>query len=143
MQQFITYSEQETKKLATDLAKKFKSGVVSLAGELGAGKTIFVQGFAQGLGIKEGIISPTFVLVRQHKIPNSQKMLFHVDLYRLENNADIESLGLKDLWSDKQNIVLIEWANKIERFLPKETLKINIMKQKDNIRSITISQLPT
>src|SRR3989344_5449080 len=111
VKQYLTYSEKETKDLAKKLAKNFKGGVIGLFGELGAGKTMFTQGFANGLGIKEKIISPTFVLIRQHKIPNSNNLLFHVDLYRLEKLKDLKQLGLRDSWSNPKDMVLIEWAD--------------------------------
>lgn len=138
MKQFITHSEQETKNLAQDLAKEIKYGVIALTGDLGAGKTTFVQGFAQGLGIKEKIISPTFVLIRQHQIPNTKQVLFHIDLYRLEDNFDIRELGLEEILSDPDNLVLIEWADKIKRLLPKTTTWIYLETTKLNTRRITI-----
>ena len=128
MKQFITTSAEETKHLAKTLAKKFKRGTIALTGELGAGKTTFIQGFAKGLGIKEKIISPTFVLIRQHK------NLYHVDLYRLN---DFKDLGLEEILSDKNNIVLIEWAEKLKK-LPKGTVKISIQIQGPSTRKIKI-----
>lgn len=138
MKQYLTYSEKETKSLAKKLAKNFKDGVIGLFGELGAGKTMFTQGFAKGLGIKEKIISPTFVLIRQHKIPNTEKKLFHIDLYRLENTDEIKFLGLEEIWPDPKNIILVEWADKIKKILPKNTIKITIEKLEGNKRLITI-----
>lgn len=135
MQKYISHSGAETKAIAAKLAKNNKSNVFALSGELGAGKTIFAQGFAEALGIKEKIISPTFVLIRQHKIPCSKKTLYHIDLYRID---DISSIGLEEILSDSDNIVLIEWAEKIENLLPKDTLKINITKPEENQRLITI-----
>lgn len=138
MKQYLTYSEKETKSLAKKLAKNFQDGVIGLFGELGAGKTMFTQGFAKGLGIKEKIISPTFVLIRQHKIPNTEKRLFHIDLYRLENMDEIKFLGLEEIWPDPKNIILVEWADKIKKILPKNTTKIIIEKLEGNKRLIII-----
>lgn len=138
MKQFITHSEQETRKFAQTLAKDIDGGVVALTGDLGAGKTTFVQGFAKGLGIKDKIISPTFVLIRQHKIPNTPGTLFHADLYRLEDNPNIKELGLEGLWSDPNNLVLIEWAEKIDKYLPKRAVKISIQKTGSNERKFII-----
>lgn len=139
MQRYKSNSEQETKRIATKLAKEARGNIYALTGELGAGKTIFVQGFAKGLGIKEKIISPTFVLIRQHKIPKTKRFLYHVDLYRIEK---IKDLGLKDLWSNKNNIVLIEWAEKAESILPKDAIKINITKESGHSRLISTSIEP-
>src|SRR3989344_5393299 len=138
MKQYISYSKEDTKQIAQNIAQEFKSVVVALIGELGTGKTIFVQGFAQGLGITDKVISPTFVLIRQHKIPQTEKTLFHIDLYRIENIENLNQLGLKDLWLDKRNIILIEWAQELENLLPANTTWIKIEKRKGNTRLITI-----
>lgn len=137
-------SEEETKQIAAELAKMVrqahhKSNIFALSGELGVGKTIFVQGFAKGLGISEKIISPTFVLIRQHPIPKTKRILYHIDLYRLENIEDIKTLGLSEIWSDPNNIVLIEWADRIEKFLPKDTVKITIINKGTQSRIIIVS----
>src|SRR3989339_1458706 len=128
MGQFISSSEKETKQIAGRLARQITRGVIALSGELGAGKTTFVQGFAKGLGIKEKIISPTFVLIRQHQIPKTKKVLYHIDLYRLENIESLKQLGIEEICSYSNNIILIEWADKIEKILPADTLKISIAK---------------
>lgn len=138
MKQIITHSEKETKELARKLAKKITHGVIALTGDLGAGKTTFVQGFAKGLGIKDKIISPTFVLIRQHKIPKSKKTLYHVDLYRIEELEDIKHLGIEEILKNPHNIVLIEWAEKMENLLPKGTVKISIHKEQADKRRFII-----
>ncbi len=137
MKQLLTYSEEETRKIAQEIGKKTKSGVIALTGEMGAGKTIFVQGFAKGLGINDKITSPTFVLIRQHKIPKVKKILYHIDLYRLEGEINIKQLGIEDLFNS-ENLILIEWAEKINKYLPKETIRINIEKTNKSERLITI-----
>ncbi|MBI2019272.1 tRNA (adenosine(37)-N6)-threonylcarbamoyltransferase complex ATPase subunit type 1 TsaE [Candidatus Daviesbacteria bacterium] len=138
MKKYISHSEKETKDIAQNIAKESKSNTFALTGELGAGKTIFVQGFAKALGIEEKIISPTFVLIRQHQIPHTQNALYHIDLYRLEDAENIKHLGLEDLWSDSNNIILIEWAEKYPN-LPDNTVKISITKLDENARQITVS----
>ncbi len=140
MKQYSSKSAKETKEIAAHLAKKTAQTIIALNGNLGAGKTTFVQGFAKGLGIKEKIISPTFVLIRQHKVPNSEKMLYHIDLYRIENSKDFKLMGLEEILSNPNNIVLIEWAEKINSLLPENTLKINLeRKESNNTHLITIS----
>lgn len=136
MQKYISKSDNETQRIAARLAKESKNNIFALTGELGAGKTIFVQGFAKGLGIKEKIISPTFVLIRQHPIPNTLKILYHIDLYRLKSMSDFKEIGLEEILSDPNNIVLIEWADRLKT-LPKKTVKIFITKG-DNNRLITV-----
>ena len=140
MQRYVSHSADETKKIAQDLARRTKGNVFTITGELGAGKTVFVQGFAKGLGIEEKIISPSFVLIRQHKIPKLAKVFYHIDLYRL---TSFNQLGLKEILSNKNNVVLIEWGEKIEKSLPKNTIKINITKEGLYSRLISISKGPT
>lgn len=133
MKQYISRSAVETKEIAASLSQEVTQGrIISLSGNLGAGKTVFVQGFAQGLGIKEKIISPTFVLIRQHKTPKAGIILYHIDLYRIENSEDFKLIGLEEILSNPNNIILIEWAEKIDNLLPKNTLKIKIEKREDN-----------
>lgn len=138
MAKYVSSSEDKTKQIAEDLAKKTKNRIFALTGELGAGKTIFVQGFAKGLGVKDKIISPTFVLIRQHPIPNTLRILYHIDLYRLEDIKSLVSLGLEEILQDPNNIVLIEWAEKAGELLPKDTVQIDISKKYQQ-RVITIS----
>jgi tRNA threonylcarbamoyladenosine biosynthesis protein TsaE len=129
----ITKSAQETAKLGEKLANNLEEGaVVCLYGELGSGKTVFVQGLAKGLGIKERILSPTFVMIRQYG------NFYHIDLYRIENEKDIESLGLEEIWSDPKNIVAIEWAEKIKKILPKKRVDIYFEYVEEDRRKIRI-----
>ena len=106
-----------------DLAKQSEAGIIALYGDLGAGKTSFTQGFAMGLGIKKRIISPTFIVVREYRIRNQElgiRNFCHVDLYRINDKSDSESLGLLEMIEDKNNIIVIEWAEKLGGILPKK-----------------------
>ncbi len=134
-------SPEETQKIAGVIANLFKDqgGIITLTGELAAGKTTFTQGFAKALGITDKIISPTFVLIRQHPIPNSKKWLFHIDLYRLSDNPNIKELGLQELFDNPNAIILIEWAEKISNQLPKNITKITFEKTGESDRKITVS----
>lgn len=137
---YKTNSAKETQKLAEKIAKEFKNkgGIIALIGDLGAGKTTFVQGFAKTLGIKDKIISPTFVLIRQHKIPRSNKILFHLDLYRLNSLNEALQIGIEDLLKS-EDFILIEWAEKINKLLPKKTYYINFELLRNNLRKISIN----
>lgn len=137
---YQTDSAEETKSLAYNLAKKYKNGaILALSGELGAGKTVFAQGLAAGLGITNQLISPTFILIRQYPLPhNPTKYLFHIDLYRLDNPSQINSLGLEEIWADPANIILIEWAEKLGPLLPKKAVVIKIEKINQDSRRITV-----
>lgn len=133
-------SERQTKNIAKKIAGeiKDKGGVVGLIGDLGAGKTTFAQGFAEGLGVKEKVISPTFVLIREHKIPNTKKMFFHIDLYRLEGEVNLLELGLRDLFKG-DDVVLIEWADKVKGRLPGNAVEVVIKKIDFKTREITVT----
>jgi tRNA threonylcarbamoyladenosine biosynthesis protein TsaE len=127
----------QTKKIAEIFAKKLlfskrKKGVVlGLIGELGSGKTTFLKGFAKGLGIKEKILSPTFLILKKFKINQVQKLpamtlkfdtFYHIDCYRVKEPKEILNLGFKEIVSKPQNIIAIEWADRIKEILPKETI---------------------
>ena len=104
----ITNSAKETKRLGYMMAKRFpkNKSVLALKGNLGSGKTTFLQGFAKGLGVKEKILSPTFVLFKHFKGKNRD--FYHFDCYRVKGK-DLNSLGFKDIISNPRNIVAVEW----------------------------------
>ena len=110
---------------------------MALVGDLGAGKTTFIQGLAEGLGIKERINSPTFIILREYSHPDF--MFYHVDLYRLEGDfsKELENLGLTTIMAERQSVVVIEWADKIKDLLPQNTKWLNFEEQGDE-RIITI-----
>lgn len=106
--------------LGQKMADQLRSGaILALSGELGAGKTTFVQGLAQGLGLKEPIQSPTFVLLN-----NYEERLFHFDLYRLKNPTDFTGLGFEEYFH-KKGICAIEWPERIAALLPPATIHIH------------------
>ena len=118
----ITNTPEETKDLGERLGRLLKDGdIVCLYGELGAGKTTFVQGIAKGLDIKEGFVaSPTFVIVNEYK---GRLPLYHIDLYRLNSLSEIEDIGILEYLKGKA-VTVIEWAEKAEEILPEERLTI-------------------
>lgn len=142
MNKFITGSAAETQKLAAELAQKYKQGgIIALNGPLGAGKTTFTQGFVTGLGIKDKILSPTFVLMREYDLPYKKgAKLFHIDLYRLENKHQVESLGLTDLFSNPENIFLIEWAERLTDLPKNKIININFEYLSENSRQIILTE---
>ncbi|RJP46441.1 MAG: tRNA (adenosine(37)-N6)-threonylcarbamoyltransferase complex ATPase subunit type 1 TsaE [Armatimonadetes bacterium] len=139
-----TNSVEETQNFAQNLAKKYtQGGIIALIGPLGSGKTAFTQGFAQGLDIKNKLLSPTFVLMRQYKIPHNPKgLLYHIDLYRLENTQQITGLGLEEIFANPHNIILIEWADKLGSLLPKQAAKITFRTVNVTKREITVISRP-
>lgn len=136
----ITKSARETQKLGKKLAASLTDGeVIALYGELGSGKTTFVQGLAQGLGIKGRIISPTFVFIRSYTFTPKPFALYHVDLYRIDKIEDARGLGLEELMAEKEAIVVIEWAEKIKSILPKKRIDVYFEYVSKNQRKINIS----
>ena len=169
---FKTKSPKETQKIAADIARKIVKSkpqkhacVFALEGELGAGKTTFIQGFAKALKIKQKITSPTFVLMRHYKLRTGNpekasgvkprgghatlrgplgftgwKLLIHIDAFRLKNWHDLISLGIKDIFANPENIVLIEWAERVRPILPQKRTRIHIDHLEKNARKITITE---
>jgi tRNA threonylcarbamoyladenosine biosynthesis protein TsaE len=130
MEKTITKSEKETFDLAAKIAKKAKGGeVYALSGDLGAGKTVFVRGFCYGLGIKKGVSSPTFVLMKVYKVRGhkSIKEVCHIDAYRLKSKSDLGAIGAFDYIAQKNTISLIEWPEIVVESLKKiKLIKINL-----------------
>ena len=136
-----TMSPKQTKNLAAKIAGSIPSKgpvVFGLQGELGSGKTTFVQGFAKSLGIKEKVLSPTFLIVKRFAIPNTERFLYHIDCYRVENSKELLQLGWKDIVQDPKNIVLVEWAERIKEILPKDIRMIEFLHEGQNKRTITV-----
>jgi tRNA threonylcarbamoyladenosine biosynthesis protein TsaE len=135
MEEYLTRSEEETFRLAQKLAEEFKGDeVVLLFGELGAGKTVFAKGIASGLGLEDHrhVCSPSFTLVNiyQAKYP-----IYHVDLYRLGEAADIQELGWEDFLG--QGVILVEWAEKLTFSLDAIRVRFEILDE--NRRRITVT----
>lgn len=102
--------------------------MIALSGELGAGKTTFVQGLARALGIPGRITSPTFIIFNKHAIPRARRMpwryLYHVDLYRIRSPRDMRALGFREMLAKPENLVVIEWADRVKRLIPRTALWI-------------------
>lgn len=127
MRTIITNSEIETKNLAKDIASKVdKNTVIVLSGELGAGKTKFVEGFLSYYGLENEISSPTFTIVNEYK--NNQITIFHFDVYRLSDIDEFYAIGGEEYFS--KGICIIEWGEIIEDAIPSNAIRINI--EKDN-----------
>lgn len=113
-------NEAATIEIAENLeSEKFPNMVIVLNGELGSGKTLFTKGFAKALEVKENITSPTFTIIKEYL--DGQLPLYHMDVYRLDGNAD--GLGIEDYY-EKGGITIIEWGDTIEDYLPDEYLEI-------------------
>lgn len=129
-----SYSEYDTIELAQNIeSEKFKNMVICLEGDLGSGKTIFTKGFARSMEIKEPVTSPTFNIIKEYT--TGEMPLYHMDLYRLDGN--VEEIGIEDYFK-KGGICIIEWADMIKDYLPRNYLKIKFKIVDENTRIITL-----
>lgn len=130
-------SEIKTKEIAKKLSKYLKEGdIVCLCGPLGSGKTTFTQGILQGLEFSGYVHSPSFIIANKYpaKIP-----VVHLDLYRFKNIDDMENIGIYEYLYSKEEIVIIEWAEKIKELLPDEHILINFKIIDENRRALSFS----
>lgn len=131
---YSSQSARETQKIAASVAESVKPGdTIALYGNLGSGKTTFVKGLAQALGVKAIVNSPTFVVIKHYG------RLVHGDLYRLKTVADVESTGIYEFLGAKRHITVIEWPEVIEERLPEKTKRIFFKSINENQRTITIN----
>ena len=139
-EQIVTKSAVETQALAAALAVEMPPGtVLCLHGDLGAGKTCFVQGMARALGVRRPVGSPTFTLINEYK---GQKPLAHIDLYRIRGAGDAFGLGLDDYLIHYDGIVAIEWAERAEDLLPEACWHIRLAMgdEGDESRVVTLER---
>lgn len=140
----LTNNFEETQKVGEEFASLLSGGdILCLRGDLGAGKTTFMQGLAKGLGIKQRIISPTFIIVRTYEVTGKGKVsavknLYHIDLYRTESLADMESVGLSEILAQKNAIIAVEWAEKLSSLLPEKRWELDFQWLSENERKIEI-----
>ncbi len=139
--EYISKSYEETQKIASGFAKTLKSGdVVCMYGDLGAGKTVFVQGMARGFNIFEPITSPTFTIVNEY---DGDMPLYHFDVYRIADSDEMYEIGYEEyVYGD--GISVIEWAELIEDILPDERYSVTILKELangDDYRKIIIEKV--
>lgn len=137
--EIITKNAKETQKIGRFLAEEIiknrpdnsKAFIIGLEGDLGSGKTTFIQGLAKGLGIKDKITSPSFVIFKKYDF------LYHIDCYRIEDK-DLLELDFKEIINNKRNFVVIEWAEKVKKILPKNILWLKFEYLDKNKRKILI-----
>ncbi len=136
----VSHSPEQTRQLAAKLAQHLRGGdVLFLQGSLGSGKTTFVQGLARGLGVRDYVQSPTFILLTEHRgtLPDGTPVrLYHVDLYRLEEQHELTTFGLDDCLSDPAGIVVIEWSERLPEQWVDEYLVIRLEPLADTKRRI-------
>lgn len=138
-----THSAEETRVLGAETARRTNPGsVIALQGDLGAGKTTFVQGFLEALGAEKPYVSPTFVIMKQYDLPkpseNGIRRIYHVDAYRMDDPQDIAKLGFEEWCADREGLVLVEWPEKLGDLLPKDAKIISLRWLSDTEREIAI-----
>jgi len=157
MQEYITHNFKETQKLGELLALELRGGeVLCMDGELGAGKTTFTQGLLKGLKVKGPYTSPTFLIMKEYEVKSSKsnppaggsnqaqnsksktEKIYHFDVYRV-GVEDILDLGWKEIISDDKNVVIVEWPERVEKILPKNSIRIKFEWLDENQRKITFN----
>lgn len=137
---FESSSPEETERFAAELAASLAPGaVIALHGDLGAGKTVFARGFARGLGVTEPVSSPTFTIVQEYGTPRG--MLYHLDLYRIENSDAALAFGADEFLCDSAAFALLEWPERIADLLPPHTIHLEILHAGEG-RRILKTRLP-
>lgn len=138
--EYISLSQEETRKLGFQLGQRAKPGdIVCLCGDLGVGKTVFTKGFALGLEISDHVTSPTFTIVNEYQ---GRLPLYHFDVYRIADPEEMDDTGYEDYFFG-QGVSLVEWADLIKDWIPKEALWVEIEKdyQKgEDYRKITVKR---
>ena len=136
----VSNDENMTMQIAEKYAKSIKSPcVISLVGDLGAGKTTFSKGFAKGMGVKEIVTSPTFTILNEYK--GDKMPLYHFDMYRLSSMEEAEGCGFLEYFdlSKLDGVVLVEWAENVKGLLPALHIEISFKKLDENKREISIT----
>lgn len=135
----LTQSAQETENLACEIAKSLKAGsFVSLTGDLGAGKTAFTRGLVKGLGSSERVLSPTFTIQRVYS--NGRLPIYHFDAYRITDSQELDEIGFWDCVQAEDGVVVCEWADQLEDWLPADRLNVHIETVDETTRRITITE---
>ncbi len=121
---FETRSAEQTEAIGAAVGRRLRAGdVLALSGDLGAGKTCFVRGLARGLNIRGPVASPTFVLINEHR---GRVRLYHVDLYRIHDPIEAAEIGIEELLPSEDGVTAIEWAERIDEWIPAEAVRIRI-----------------
>lgn len=151
----ITKSPEETAKLGEALGNyliktlNFKlqnrignshATVVCLYGDLGSGKTTFVQGFGKAIGITSRLLSPTFFIVRRYSFPKRFGFFYHTDLYRMGNEQELKDIGITEMLMDSKSIVVFEWAEKLGSLLPRRRIDVRFSALPDDSHQIAIKK---
>ncbi len=148
MRSFITHNQKETQALGVQVAQTLQGGeVLCLEGELGAGKTTFTQGLLAELGVEGPYTSPTFLIMKHYEkqspITKNQtssriENIYHIDAYRI-NEDDLLNLGWEEIISNKNNVVIVEWPERVKKILPQTAMEIRFEWTGEEERKITFA----
>lgn len=137
-----SFELQDLKDIAQEiltLAEERGAFVIALHGDLGAGKTTLTQTLARELGVKETVISPTFVIMKRYPITHSHyKNLIHIDAYRLKNESELQKLGWEEILGSKENLIVIEWPERVPALIPENSVRIELEHSDEHTRTIVV-----
>lgn len=144
----VSQNATDTQAIAAMFAQRLRAAmpsrqtalVVALQGPLGAGKTTFVQGMAQALGVTAQPKSPTFLLAKEYLIPGTPYHLWHLDCYRLQSHRDLVAIDMHRAFEDPANIIVVEWPERIDGGLPHDHIAIHMKHAGGDTRAITIPE---
>lgn len=146
MLDLISHGAEQTREIGARLGRRLRGGdVVLLHGDLGAGKTTLAQGIARGLGVADPVQSPTFTIVNEHAAPavaGAVDRLYHLDLYRLAGDADLDSVGLDDLLAPRDGVTLVEWPERAVDRLPAAYLLVRLDHAGEGKRRLVVEAVP-
>ena len=135
---YCSYSPEETRKIACNIIEDRRLPLfIALNGDLGAGKTEFVRGIGEKLGIKK-IQSPTFTIIREYQ---SSPKLYHFDVYRMDNASELEDIGFYEYLNESDSIIVMEWADKVKEILPENRLNVDIYGSGNDLRTIVCTEI--
>lgn len=133
-------SEEQTLRIGARLGALLpKRCVIALQGEMGAGKTAFARGLGEGWGADQLLRSPSFALIQKHQRPSDHAVLYHVDLQRIESDAALAGIGLRELLDDEDAVFIIEWPERVDALLPPDALRVRIRAISETKRQLLFS----
>lgn len=150
MQEYLTHTPEETQAVARQLVTTLMgasgvrgtSTIIALQGDLGAGKTVFVKGIADMLGVRDVVTSPTYVIEKVYSLPEGShwKHVVHIDAYRLQGEEELHTIGWNDIATDPGNLICMEWPEQVGIAVPERAVWVTIHQENDTTRRIVVSE---
>ncbi|MCL5998266.1 MAG: tRNA (adenosine(37)-N6)-threonylcarbamoyltransferase complex ATPase subunit type 1 TsaE [Chloroflexi bacterium] len=140
----ISHGEEQTRRLGARLGSLLPAHtVISLFGPLGAGKTQLARGIGAGWGALQSLRSPTFTLIQEHRRAKDDCLLYHIDLYRIEDEVALQTLGLEEILEDEHAVCIIEWAERASVLIPQDAIRVKLEITNESKRRLTFSTQAT